>query len=350
MLRIEMLPAAHGDCLFVEYGPPDSPNRILIDGGPHYTYGALRSRILMLAPDQRHFELLVITHIDGDHIDGIIKLVQDDQLGVTFGDIWFNGYKHIEQYDLGAKGGEFLGALIEDRDLAWNEAFGGDTVVVAPEPAELATKPLPGGARLTLVGPGPEQLTKLRKEWVGALKSAGFGEPGDRANALAKLAERRDMAPPQLPLGDKDDSAANGSSIAFLLETPEGQSALLVGDAYAEVLEPNLRRLMTERGSSAQRLKVDCFKLPHHGSIKNMDPYLANLVDAKHILVSTSGAIYGHPDEDTLRMLIARRGQYKPRLVFNYRSEFNAMFDDAADQQDKGYEVVFPTGVCVEMS
>ena len=42
MLRIEMLPAENGDCLWIEYGEENSPHRILIDGGTHGTYELLR--------------------------------------------------------------------------------------------------------------------------------------------------------------------------------------------------------------------------------------------------------------------------------------------------------------------
>ena len=69
MFRIEMLPAAHGDCLWLEYGTGESAHRILIDGGPSHCYPALRERILHLAPGNRRFDLLVVTHIDADHID-----------------------------------------------------------------------------------------------------------------------------------------------------------------------------------------------------------------------------------------------------------------------------------------
>ena len=31
MFRIEMLPAAHGDALWVEYGSPDAPTRIAVE-------------------------------------------------------------------------------------------------------------------------------------------------------------------------------------------------------------------------------------------------------------------------------------------------------------------------------
>ncbi len=77
MFRIEMLPAAHGDCLWIEYGSGREIHRILIDGGPAHAYPALRERILHLPADERHFDLLVITHIDADHIEGIIRLLLD---------------------------------------------------------------------------------------------------------------------------------------------------------------------------------------------------------------------------------------------------------------------------------
>ena len=32
MLTVEMLPAEHGDCLWVEYGDPGRPSVLLIDG------------------------------------------------------------------------------------------------------------------------------------------------------------------------------------------------------------------------------------------------------------------------------------------------------------------------------
>lgn len=43
--RINLLPARHGDCLWVEYGVGDKLNRILIDGGPVSTFEFIRQRV-----------------------------------------------------------------------------------------------------------------------------------------------------------------------------------------------------------------------------------------------------------------------------------------------------------------
>ena len=69
MFSVEMMQAAHGDTLLVEYGSEENPHRILIDGGPYNRYDSLTERLLQIPEGQRSFELLVITHIDADHID-----------------------------------------------------------------------------------------------------------------------------------------------------------------------------------------------------------------------------------------------------------------------------------------
>ena len=69
----------------------------------------MRPYIESLPSDQRHFELFVVTHVDTDHIDGAILLMRDrHDLGVTFGEVWFNDWARIETLR-GAKHGELLG-------------------------------------------------------------------------------------------------------------------------------------------------------------------------------------------------------------------------------------------------
>src|ERR1035437_3583800 len=109
-----MLPAAHGDAILVEYGPTGGPqHRFLIDGGPFHTYPDIRARLDALTGDDRRLELLVISHIDADHIEGAIKLLGDDELGLEIGEVWFNGYRHLPKADLlGAKQAEMLSEMI----------------------------------------------------------------------------------------------------------------------------------------------------------------------------------------------------------------------------------------------
>ena len=66
-VTIQMLPAASGDCIYLEF--PDSDFRMLIDGGYAKTYQKyLKKFLLKLAAEGKRLNLIVVTHIDDDHM------------------------------------------------------------------------------------------------------------------------------------------------------------------------------------------------------------------------------------------------------------------------------------------
>jgi hypothetical protein len=326
MFTIELLPAAHGDAIWLEYGPAAQPHRILIDGGPAPTYeSGLRRRIAALPEEQRKLELMVVTHIDADHIDGALILLQElEALKVEIDELWFDGWDQIADIDIAPPSfapmqGEFLGGLIKvDSKLKniWNKRFAHRAVGV-PDSGPLPVTQLAGGASLTLLGPTEAELRRLRARWSSAIRDFS---PGDTSEALRRLAERREYRPPTPPpafavpeYGD-DRSPANGSSIACVFEH-DGVSVLLTGDAHARSLEASLKRLADQR--SVTRLHFDAVKLPHHGSMSNISEAWLQWIDCERWLISTNGAVFHHPNIETVE-LIARRYP-KPVLLCNYR-------------------------------
>ena len=312
-LTVDMLPAGHGDCLVVSYGQP--AQRLLIDGGPAPKYRDGLARYLEGVPvADRRFELFVVTHVDSDHIDGAVILLQDvARLGVDFGDVWFNGWRQLPT-DRGALQGEFLGALLSGR--RWNHQFAGEAVAV-PAAGPLGSIDLPGGATLTMVSPEPASLDRLAREWEAAVGEAGF-VPGDEQASLALLQKRKAMQPKARGKGlyGGDNSVANASSIAFLLEH-DGRSCLFTGDAYADVLVRGLDRLRRQR--QVDRLPIDVIKLPHHGSAANVNAELFRMVDCRRFLVSTNGDYFKHPDPETLQLLAREAGPCE--VVFNHDND-----------------------------
>lgn len=336
MFRVELLPAAHGDSIWIEYGDPDRPRRILIDGGPAPTYEpGLFKRLQTLKKNER-IDLFVVTHIDSDHIDGAVILLQHAKdLGVKFDEVWFNGWRHIKDAEgdnLQPLQGEFLGALLE-REVRdeWNaSAKTRSKAIAVPDAEPLPTWDLPDNARLTLLSPGPAQIKRLRARWSAAMRDFA----GDSVEALRRLKERREYRPPAPPPvfgGGKtygsDRSPANGSSIAFLLEH-DGVAVLFGADAYARVLADSLRRLSEARNPGrGLPIRLDAFKLPHHGSLANVSEELVTATLCSRYLVSTNGAVFGHPDRETAE-LIAKHAPASEFLC-NYKSDTTLAFADA---------------------
>ena len=329
---IEALPAGHGDCLWIEYGDRQTRHRVLIDCGTQGSSPALLQRIDTLPPSERFVELFVLSHIDSDHIGGALPLFKAVKKGLRFGDVWFNGWRHVSG-QLGARQGEMFSTAILDFDLPWNVWRDGGTIQTTP--GVLPEHTLPGGMKLTLLSPTPAQLKKLHPVWVRELKKAGL-EPGTRVDysrmlkgtpsTVADAADLQDIN----GLADEeftaDRGAPNGTSIALLAEFA-GVRALLAADAHAPVLAASLRQLLPAGGGT--RLKVDLFKVSHHGSKNNVSAELVELLDCSRYLISTNGDHFFHPDRQAIARILKHGGPRKD-IYFNYACHFNQVWGDAS--------------------
>ena len=353
MFAIEMLPAEQGDALFIEYGKGRVRNRILIDGGTPPTAEAVAARIEQLAPDDRHFELLIVTHIDTDHIGGILKFLADPPAGLTFDDVWFNGWPQLEPLTtdlplgsmtadaiLGPKDGEILDRLLELHVggvvRGHNKPFGGEAVMV-PARGPLPSHKLDGGMTLTLLAPGHRALRKLRAEWVEVVRDANWTEAevqelvetaARRKGIDLTLGERLDVRSLAAATFKSDDKPANGSSIVVLAEF-EKKRLLLTGDGFAPSITAGLERLL----GPEERLTVSAVKLAHHGSRNNTSLPMLRRLDCKQFLVSSSGKIFHHPDAEALSRVIVTNGP-DVELGFDYRVATTEGWEDPVLQGD----------------
>lgn len=385
MLKLEMLPAGCGDCLWLEYGEPGKTRIVLIDGGVKATASRLAARI-RAAMAERHdsklkIDLLIITHYDNDHIEGVLELLEKYQLPVTFGDIWFNGDQqlaHLPAPDalgdlltgsnidddsglpadllgagttgwapadlLGAAEADRLSGLLRARSLPWNQAFDGAAAMI-PKAGKLPEWDMPEGLKLTLLGPTLKRLRSLSNDWqklVGTFDPTKITlpepPPGD-------LLGRKDAWPPIFIEDESpDDSVANGSSIALLAEY-QGQALLLTGDAHADDLEAALERLRQQRQKPNLPLPLAAFKLPHHGSAYNLSRALIEGVDCPRFLISTDGSRFMHPDQQAL-LRIFKFSKSRPNLEFNYDKATTSIWRDKKKEvvgdQFQDYETAYP--------
>ncbi len=338
MLRIELLPAEYGDALWIEYGAKAAPRRLIVDcGTPGVFKSALAQRIAALPEGKRNFELFVVTHIDADHIGGAVRFLRArKKLKVELKDVWFNGYKHLND-QLGAEMGEELSTELKSQDLPWNKAFEGRAVRV-PEDGALPTVKLDGGLKLTLLSPYAKQLEELEPVWEKECRKAGLvpGQPiessegEDEASDILGGIDIDDLAESAF---EPDPAKPNGSSIAFLLEY-DGRRVLFGADAHAPVLLQSLARL-----PGAKPLKLDAFKVSHHGSRKNLNRELVEALRCPNYLISSNGKKFSHPSQEAIARIIAY-GR-KPTIHFNYTTKFTEIWNDKALKKGK-YATVYP--------
>ncbi|MCP4897203.1 MAG: hypothetical protein GY906_09565 [bacterium] len=372
-LRLTMLPAGEGDALWLQWGPDHDRRQMLVDMGVHATGRAWRSRIEAMPVAQRGFDLLVVTHVDTDHIYGVLSALADAESieGFEFRDVWFNGWAHLrgeavapfvapdddaeaalrsdalihmfgndlESYG-GRQGEEFSIWL---RQQPWNREFHGGPVV-RPENAAGPTIELAHDLRMTVLGPTQTQLEALQRDWrkavADALKKGSLDAedvtPDLVPAGLESLGRRRPHAPrlnsahaledlANTPF-ESDTTRANGSSIALMLEYG-GDRLLLASDAQPAGLVDALGYLYPEGAPD-----VTAFKLPHHGSRKNVSRELVEAVRCKHWLISTNGVKHYHPDAAAIARVLhygqGPEGATEPAsLFFNEPSTFNGWWD-----------------------
>jgi hypothetical protein len=329
IFSLEAFQADHGDSLLLHFGPPDDPKFLLIDGGPTPNIyldvikprlQAIRERFVPGEDDPLPLEMIMVSHIDDDHIVGLQALMKDlqdckdDQVPLPWKvrTLWFNSFDELldngdEEIfseltaQVAAAGNDGpLPAGIPDHAAAaiiasvpngrllrqaakrlvipFNKGFDG---LVMAGTEELHQVPLSHGLKLTIIAPDEERIQKLHAKWEAHL------EQHPDIEELANL------------LANSDESPTNLSSIVVLAELG-GKRMLLTGDGRSDHTLQGLDHagLLDDDGT----MTVDILKLPHHGSNRNITKTFFKKVRAKHYIVSANGE-NDNPDRSTLEML-----------------------------------------------
>lgn len=348
MLELHLLPARQGDAIWVRWGQKQLTHQLIVDMGTLGVGKRLRERLEELPEKARRFELLVVTHIDADHIGGVLTCLMDAAplKGLEFGDIWFNGLDHLpitKKTDIeeqgGAQGSRFAIWLA---GRTWNEYFEGEAVYRNKKPK---TVRLPGGLSITILGPTSKRLAALAPVWSKelevALKKKRAKEGGGAVESLGRrqveprLASTDDLRRLAAMSTGADDSEPNGSSIFLLLEHGR-RKVLLTGDAYAQDIIAGIDSLGVKRP-----FKIDALKVPHHGSSQNVTKELIRAVECPLFLFSTDGTQFEHPDAAAVACVIANARSRPVKLAFNARSAFSGWWAKKAWTSKFGYSAEY---------
>lgn len=321
-IKVNVLKAYDGDCFIINLENKKQKYNILIDGGDYDTYeDILKVKLLNIFMNKdENIDLLVITHIDDDHIGGIKALFEDSSIDKSvlkkkIKKVWFNSAEVI------ANSVKFK--IEEDIKKREVKIFKNDVIKISKSNAnslEREFKEL--GIELevikkakvckkiddmcfTILSPTYEKLEKLHKEWpVPNLSISSYSSDYKKNIEETILTDN---------LRCNDSNNANGASIAFILEFMD-KKLLMLGDAYEDVL----RQSLVDLGYSKEnKLKVDLVKVSHHASNGNASKELIEMIECEKYIISSDGSIKNLPGKRCLSRII-KYSILRPIFYFNY--------------------------------
>lgn len=357
MFRIHLLPAEDGDCLLAEVGSEENSFRILIDGGRRSTLPAMLSLICRLPTREGPpVDLLVLSHVDADHIEGLLALVMGDD-DFSVGEVWFNGLNHVRMASgqthvaptwppppagsdggapvLGAGQALRFAARLHGRGWPWNKSFVGGPAMTTDGSA-LPSASLPGGGRIVLLGPPQKKLAAFRQDMDDAFEQLTERSRAQTLGGRKESSPIRDVTALAAERSSEDRTRPNGASITFVVEH-DGKRALFCADAHPEDLEAALRLYAPDNPG---RIRFDAVKVPHHGSARNNTAALIDRLESPRWLISTDGSRNGHPDPQAIARFVLAGPSHK-ELVFNYKSAFSSEWDRGDLKTRYGYSTRF---------
>ncbi len=278
---------------------------------------------------KENVDLLIVTHIDDDHIGGIKELYQDTGFGKDFiKEVWFNSGDLLSDYFNTKRDPVRAVEIIKNDQTSMSVGQGISLEKALKEESSNWIQKLIRvsenrinflGLSITILSPNEDKLERLHKHWETEIdKKVKMSEEHDDFNiSISELINRK---------FNEDRTIPNGSSIALLLERNE-KTILLLGDAHPSVIADSLEKL--ELASEENKLKLNLVKVSHHSSKGNTSPRLLSLIECNKFVVSTDGRKHGLPDKEAIARIIA--SQPNSNLYFNYDEISKEIFT----QEDK---------------
>lgn len=327
--ELTVLQAEHGDSIIISVVYEGKYKNILIDGGPAQAFEVTGiPRVLQLSLNEikdktQNIDLLVLTHVDDDHIGGLLAgFNKYGYLTEMTKEVWFNSGKLIfNHFDMNIDESNLVplknssgnntstgqGVKLEDQ-LVNKDIWSHPLIKAGDEINRL-------GCQFKILSPSLPKLKKLLTKW----------EKENPSSNTAATKNDYQQSFEQLLKADKfkeDKSIHNGSSLAFIFEA-HGKSILLLGDAHPSVIINSLKSL----GYSEENpLQIDYVKVSHHGSKANTNNELLNFIRCNNFIISTNGNHHALPNKKTLARII----NHFPtaNLMFNYPDLINEIFTE----------------------
>ncbi|WP_193760771.1 MBL fold metallo-hydrolase [Bradyrhizobium yuanmingense] len=364
-MKFQIFQSQKGDCILLESA---DGRRILCDGGMAESMREhVRSELSKLRAKKKKIDYAYVSHIDQDHISGILQLLNDElewrvydfhkgSGGVKkpaiprppeIGGIWHNAFHTQVGKNAGpvadllaAAAPALLATRIPKYADAGEEMYQIATSIpeaikvsrlASPDILDIPVNKLPGAKgpapllmirddmkpvqvgslKLQIVGPSKDELKLLRDGWNNWLRSNRTKIKEIDTELKKKIAEfsNSSAVPTAVTLRDwngiPDFKGVTAPNIASLMfMVHEGEkTALLTGDSQQDII---LKGLEQTGYLNKGYLHLNVLKMPHHASENNFDDEIASIITADHYILCGNGQ-NTNPDPSVIDMIYNAR-------------------------------------------
>lgn len=353
-MKLKIFQSDKGDCMLIS----NNGANILVDGGMASSYDEHVSGYLgKLRARSEKLDLVCVSHIDDDHISGILKMIEDEvdwRVADHHGsdvrppksirppqikEIWHNAFHEYIKDNVGEIEDTLaatasilsssddaadirLGGLAysvgqaiqlsrrlkpEQLDIPLNKKYKGKLVIYKKN----AQPTTIGGMKLSVIAPFAIDLEKLRNQWnkwlrdnKKQLKQIRDRVKKDEASLGTSMDDISYFIALSKVLGNRGDvTAPNLASIMFLVEE-DSKSLLMTGDGHWEDILQGLEKI--GKLNTSQGLHLNALKVQHHGSEHNMHEDFCKVLTADHYFFCGNG-FSSNPEIDVIDAIIKSR-------------------------------------------
>lgn len=317
---VKFLQVGDGDSIRIRWKDNNGfYHNIFFDLGSKGYYDSILKEIESLKEPEK-IDLLMISHIDNDHIYGAIDLINDQtiNLGETVLEWWFNYNSNlkipvISSPNLKEEEGEELSSFLNKNQFNQNK-----TAIIKG-----IVKPF-HDAVITVLSPNEVGINLLKEKTSPNLASNDESPPfRDYHKEIEELAAEKDK---EYTKSYHIKRPFNISSIAFLFESVGGTKFLFLADSSPHVIIEAIDELKKSNSSyinNKGKLEVDYMQVSHHGSKFNTTYELLNKISCTNFIISTDGSKDNHPHKETLSRIIDPLGKRSRDMSKKIRFYFN---------------------------
>lgn len=295
-IEIDLLAVGDANAFVIRLSTNFEEQVIVVDGGNTNDGDKVIRHIKKCTTRKDCIDLLINTHPDADHIDGLYKIVDT----LRIGQVWihdpnahelltkvyamFLRHSSNEVIQEGAKSlssATDLINLIDYKGIPRIEPF-----------AELSLSLL-DNAFLTVLGPTKLYYEELLSQMT---KDAEKSIPEIQRQEMMEMALKSQLTARDRVDADNDRSPCNNSSVIFSLQH-NGKVYLFTGDAGPTALDA----IREEYPGLSQN--VDVLQVPHHGSKRSITSSLIDHFNPRLGLISAAGKSEHHPSKDVVEVL-----------------------------------------------